>query len=233
MERFNLEELKQYCGRDKDVVFGFMRQMQLLLPNDTNSYYNIPPLVIYICLYYYRQHEIFTLYGNKMSVNETNNIVKCDGNYNTVYGNVIIDGLSQAIHVWKVKILELKYGCIYVGIDSSNKAVINEDFSDPEMNENSFYSVDQFGSSNTSWYDECTVETIVSLYNEGEIENGDCMTMKVNPSKKTIKYFKNEMNTEFTLFKDIDMSEGVKYHFAVAFAGTGSVQLIDYHLEPQ
>ena len=233
MERFNLEELKQYCGRDKNVVFGFMRQMQLLLPTDTNPYYIIPPLVIYICLYYYRHYEIFTLFGDKMSINEANNIVKCHGNYNTVYGKVIIDGLSQAIHVWKVKILELKYGCIYVGIDSSNKAVINEDFSDPDENENSFYSVDQYGSSNLKWMDECTVKTIRNLNYEGEIKKDDCMTMKVNPSKKTIKYFKNEMKTEFKLFEDIDMSEGVKYHFAVAFAGKGSVQLIDYHLEPQ
>ena len=144
MEKFNLEELKQYGGRDKDVVFGFMRQMQLLLPNDTNPYYNIPPLVIYICLYYYRHYEIFTLCGDEMSINKTNNIVKCHRYYNTVYGNVIIDGSSQAIHVWKLKILENIRKYIYVGIDSSNKQVRNEDFSDPDVNGHSFYSVDQY-----------------------------------------------------------------------------------------
>ena len=84
-------------------------------------------------------------------------------------------------------------------------------------------------SANSTWNDECTVETIYNLYEEGGLEKGDCMTMKVNPSKKTIQYFRNEMTTNL-LFKDIDMSEGVKYHFAVAFAGKGSVELIDYHL---
>ena len=42
MEFDKAEQVRQL--RDKDLTFGYIREAQLLLPNDDNPHYNIPEI---------------------------------------------------------------------------------------------------------------------------------------------------------------------------------------------
>ena len=54
---FTLEDSKLTDQKSKDLVFGFIKEAQGLLPSST--YYNIPALVAHVCLVYYYLNEYF------------------------------------------------------------------------------------------------------------------------------------------------------------------------------
>ena len=58
MATVNFAKLKNTENTIRNTVFGFIRQCQLLFDKDI-SYYNIPDLIAYICLSYYRNQYVF------------------------------------------------------------------------------------------------------------------------------------------------------------------------------
>ena len=131
---FDLEKVKHVNNRTKLLIFGYIHEME-----QTFSLI-IPELVSVICILYYYHFEHFTLYGYKMCINEIGTIATSDEHvqkftFNTVYGNVPINTVTECKkYRWKFKILSLPRNGIhiYIGIDSSNKLCINDDFTDPK-----------------------------------------------------------------------------------------------------
>ena len=70
----NFEKIKNIKQRDKDIVNGFIKKCELLLPKN-NSYYNIAQLIHYLISLYYVSQEYFTKHGYNMSLNNECNMV--------------------------------------------------------------------------------------------------------------------------------------------------------------
>ena len=68
-----LQDVKNIDERTKDIVFGYIRRLQLLLSRD-----NVPSLVSHWCLLYYYQREFFRKHPDvdNLSINESKNIAK-------------------------------------------------------------------------------------------------------------------------------------------------------------
>ena len=56
-----LELVKDVDSKTKDIVNGFLRRIQLLLPSDIYDIYhdNIPDLISYFCILYFYIREYF------------------------------------------------------------------------------------------------------------------------------------------------------------------------------
>ena len=72
----NFAKISTFDDRIKKIVFGFIRNSQKLLPKN-NQYYNIPDLVIQICLLYYLINDKFDkkCIGNQMFLDEKNETI--------------------------------------------------------------------------------------------------------------------------------------------------------------
>ena len=87
------------------AVSGYLRRCQLLIPRN-NVYYNIPSLVEYLCINYYRITEYFTSHGNYITLNDDKSIAQTIVNQrDTVYGNIEINNTKPMIYKWIFKIL--------------------------------------------------------------------------------------------------------------------------------
>lgn len=125
----DLNWVQSVIPRDRDSVFGFVRESQnsLFADKNNNSYFNIPSLISYVILYHYKA-EHFTIYGDDIELNEKDEIVSHIGqdNNNTVYGNILINFHQQLIYEWIIKVIKLpklKFRTYIggIGLDSSNK----------------------------------------------------------------------------------------------------------------
>ena len=116
----------------KDIVTGFIKDAQTLLPNEKSTYYNIPELIFILTIIYYFNPEYFTIHGKYMRLNETKDTVErfMDPEAfwirNTVYGNIVITKEDKGKFIWTFKTIEPPEETeIAIGIDSSGKAHAN------------------------------------------------------------------------------------------------------------
>ena len=126
----NLLQIKTIDVRSKNTVFGFIRESQSLFDTETQCY--IPDVVGYIVLMYCYIAEYFTVYGSNIEYNQSTNTIKyissCHGQHETAYGNINIDTNDNCIHRWTLRIINDECYEIFIGIDSSNKSYINDQF---------------------------------------------------------------------------------------------------------
>ena len=125
----------------KNIVFGFIRNQQTALSNSSNknnAYYTIPKLVKYLILIYYYMNERISVYGKSLKYDEIKNIItkRHDKSYLdvkpcTAYGTIDINGNYEYYMIYECN--------MYIGIDSSNKKHVNNDFLDEYVNKNDFY----------------------------------------------------------------------------------------------
>ena len=207
-----------------DVVSGYIRQCQKLLPKN-NIYYTIPSLVEQMCITYYWIHEYFTVYGDNITLDKINNIASSildEYNIETIYGNIIIDD-KPIIYKWIFKILKLE-SIIIIGIDSSNKQFCNGDYA-TKRNTNSYYS---YGSDGLKFGHNESEQFEV----EGEygycFKTGDIVIMELNVFDKTLGYYIN--NKYFGIaFDNIDFKNRY-YNIGVMFvAAENSIQLTEFN----
>ena len=132
MSSFKL--LKQIADQSrKDLIFGYIRELSKSHAFDLN----IPLVIKYFCLQYYFINEYFTRHGNNIAITNSqgtnNNLdimkVKKFGVKGTVYGNINID-ISYDEHIWKFIVNVDTESALRIGIDSSNKRWINNDFTE-------------------------------------------------------------------------------------------------------
>ena len=102
---------------NKDIVFGYLRNIQMLIPSDS-VYYTIPTLVWHWCLLYFHHKEFLQYYsrfGQKqpdhLFINKTRNIVKVlagSADFELkVFGNICIDEMDNKTYIWTIKILNV------------------------------------------------------------------------------------------------------------------------------
>ena len=110
------------------LVSGFVREI-----NDTlnSKLDNIPPLIPNACLLFYCIREDFTAKGDNIRA-DTDIIRTVNVGQNTVYGKMVIKPEdNKYIYKWVIQIIgtNYQYFAFSLGIDSSDKSIINDDFS--------------------------------------------------------------------------------------------------------
>ena len=221
MATLDFEIIKSIPQSIKDIIFGYLRNnQQILFKSKNNPYYNIPQLVAFIILSFYQNVEYFSEHGQSIKLNKKTNTISHEGKeYGTAYGNININGEINALYIWTIKIL-LDRKCIYIGLDSSNKKFINDDFSDYATNNNDFYAF-----CDGYIYNQQILE---DEYSELSVKNNDIIKMELNTKDKTLKYYINDKDQGIA-FKNIAFKNKI-FNLAIGFLSrsTESVQLIDF-----
>eukprot|EP01084_Bolivina_argentea_P225795 381483_1 len=103
MSTLSLNRVKMIDQRNKDIVFGFCKQSQHLLPQQ-NTFYNISRLIYFTCLLYYHEFETeqFMSYPMHIMISDDDNKRMTMKSYKrgTAYGNVNIYGYESFIYRW-------------------------------------------------------------------------------------------------------------------------------------
>lgn len=226
----DFSKFKYYDETDKYIVFGFFRQ--------TFQNINTPPVIMYICFYYFHHPEIFSYHGSFMSLNKINNILTfkhskpSNTKYNTAYGRLHIIRIdTKYIHKWEIKLLSLDPQTdIIIGIDSSNMEHVNSNFSDNEINVvPSFYAMNRqcAGKWNT-WDTKTEINSPLYWMQEKRLDAGDIITLQITSDSYNtliIEYFVNEY--EALKLKQVRITD-LGYRFAIAMNGNGSVEIVRY-----
>lgn len=77
----NLESVKCINQNIKDVVTGYIHNIQSLFPYEENPYYIIPELIQMIILLFCDKAEYFTIAGDDIDLDDSNpNIISYDAN---------------------------------------------------------------------------------------------------------------------------------------------------------
>ena len=102
----NIAEIKKIDTRTKHLLYGFIHNTQTLLPTN-NAYYNIPDLIVHLCLMFYYIKEcwdpIWCIDIGNFIVNK-NEITKKKSlmGYKSAFLSQIV---SKGIHHWRFKII--------------------------------------------------------------------------------------------------------------------------------
>ena len=156
---------------------------------------DIPMMIQYIFLMYYWIEEKFTICGRKLKLDGTN---KCKSipylrdyydktyEYNTVYGNNVIDvnDTSIAEYKWTFKYKNLGTVCMYFGIDASQNKMINQEFCSKWDNNHAFFSIGTSGYA-TSYCDEDVVEY-------GQMDDKGILHLILDMKKKKLYFALND-----------------------------------------
>ena len=246
----SFELIKTVDQKTKDIVNGFITDLQSLLPNDQSIYYNIPSLVFIIITLYYYNPEYFTIHGDYMKLNDAKNIVEKrsagrsirlygDSFANSVYGNILINKSSTGKHIWTFNIIKPNVGGIMViGIDSSNKKFPNDDSIGSEANNKTAYYGYQSKPVWIDWDDD--VIKSIRVFNSNVDENkypkyyGDIYShdsnevkMELNMNTKTLKYYVNGKDQGIA-FKNICFKNDEQYSMCITLYWEMTVKLSDY-----
>ena len=220
----SLQKVKRIDQRSKDLVFGYVHQLNPEL---------IIPEINYICLlYYYLIAERFILCTEKIKIFSSdendepkndifewnNDCQNDDDQWTNIHGNVIINPSEnpKAIITWTIKVLS-KADTYIIGIHSIYEDSVG-------------YGGDQagygwWGSSNTmigtrSNYSYC----------KERFTFGDVIKLELNVANKEVTYYKNGEKINF-VFENIDISSS--YHLLLRVLKRDNVpkgQLIDFEI---
>ena len=122
-----LEDVKNVDNGTQICVYGYIRRVQDIFPED-NVYFTIPKLVIHWILLYFYMPEEFKVFNPKKYVTSDNGKrltrLKNSG-VATCYGAVKITSLKETIHEWKFKIIK-RTRYIAIGIDETKYAMMKK-----------------------------------------------------------------------------------------------------------
>ena len=219
--------LKTIPQTQKDLVFGFVKDVEKLLQT-TNVYYIISSLVCYKILEFYYLREIFGNHGHMITLEESDLIASMNGKTSfssqTIIGTVIIDVHGSCIYKWKFKIIEMSLK-LAIGIVDRDQikddAFFAGDFTWQSVDFAAYHYEGRFEISFNEWS-----STECEDYGEGDI-----IEMKINTTDLTIEYAKN--GKWFGALKDADaitryINNSKEYQLAVMMSGVCKIVLVDF-----
>ena len=214
----SFEWLKKVPQRTKDCVHGYIHEAQHLFPID-NPYYNIPSLVVYLCLDYYCPRECFHQIGPKMTTNEDKNIVmmKKDGDYsyNTAYGQITTDPAMNCIYKWDIKVTNIGSGVLGIGL-CNIEHMIDECF----MTGNHCVAYWVGG-----------IEGPDMKYTKNtppKFDTNDTISVEINTKDKILKYYNNNQDVGDIEWENYKFDWSKCYCLAVSIMDHGSVKLLSF-----
>ena len=235
---FEMSALSQIPQRYKDCVFGYVKNVQKLLPWN-NVYYNIPPAVTFLILEYYYIKEAFGIHGDGIKLDKTSMIATRCSRWedNCVFGTVLIDFDKDFIYKWELKMLSSDdqlplntFGHVAIGIVATEYVDLckNTIFT-------GYYCNNDFVAYHNRIYNTFQIEWMKYAENSGKSYCvNDTIKMEINTKNKTIEFSKNDKSFG-VLYRDrygrnvyiVDSSR--KYRLAV-FMGKGRsmIQLVNF-----
>lgn len=123
----SLQSLKWVDQKCKDIVYGFIKQMEKSLKLKTIPFeiFNIFLAFYYGCEYFNKSMEgSFKISDDRLSI--TANEDCADDNYHTIYMNQSVESLSEEIICWTFKVNKLR-GYTYFGVTNAKSKQILED----------------------------------------------------------------------------------------------------------
>eukprot|EP01084_Bolivina_argentea_P223569 378251_1 len=197
----------------RDIVFGFIRDIQALLSKNII----VPSEIVYMCLLYFYNVEYFTTHGSDMSIHDNGQIVKhhATGYYydadvndgNTVYGNLEINPNDYIKCIWIFKMIKL-----------STDAMIAIGLASTQANTESCFHGCWVNAADAEWvrsepeedcvnvsyaYQKCDNDIlfITSIdgfqadsdkdYGNSDLNEGDEIKMELDIQNRTLKYYVN------------------------------------------
>ena len=239
----DFQSVKKVDQRTRDIVNGFIKQTQSILPSNDNPYYNIPSLVFILTILYYSNPEYFTIHGENMKVNENKDVIECIRairDNNTVYGNFVITKEDKGKFMWTFKLYKAESGAIArIGIDSSNKKFANTDLTGYGNNENAYYIYHSYYVEYPGLWRGCN--KIIShntdlnpnnygVYGYGCHEQSE-VKMVLNMDNKTMTYDIHEQDQLKSIVSEtISFENDEHYSMCISLNGTMSVQLSNFNV---
>ena len=195
----SLEDVKFIDQRTKDVIFGYIKDVQQLFPKD-NSYYIIPKLVIYWCLLYYYQNEQFdpTQCSAKIKLSDNNTIATQSSRGPMMV--LLTSKHKTGIHEWKFKLLHKTDYTAIIGVYKTKyDADLDQHLAHAGKGKGYGLDVDTYLTDGTTGY------TSDKIYGE-KCVTGDVITMILDLEALQLKYCINGKDYG-TAFKDIECTE--------------------------
>ena len=244
MEVNFFQDMKKVNQKTRDIVYSFVKQVQSVLPNQDNPYYNIPPLVFMLATIYYFNPEYFTSHGDCMKLSGNNDTIQSIGDkcgttsINTVYGNIIIRREDTGKFIWTFKIIQPPNEVILIiGIDSSKKECINTKFTNSSRFDYTFYGY--YSYYDADYDDYRTGARLISskeankqnwksdvygpVYTDKESE----VVMELNMNDKSLKYHVNGED-QGVAFDNICFRNDEQYTMCISLDEIMSVKLVDF-----
>ena len=219
----NMEDIDQ---NTLDLVNGFIKKSQILLPHKLNTFYIIPKLVLFTILSYYHEMEYFdkNLCGPIFKItneNKTiNNINNTDYGYKTCYGAKIISSMLNKTYIWTIKNNETQTGGLCIGIDNAGAKWKDTDFDSKK--EKASYAYNGCNGALYGWNHDRK-----SGYPMFRVKN-DILIMKlqfVKNNNKGILSYKVNDDKEFITHQDIPRENELNYRFAISAATEPKIKI--------
>ena len=229
------KEIDGIDQKTKNIVFGFIRQFE----KNYELIHNIPDLVIFTCLAFYRMAEFFSKCGDSVTISGLNKDILTntqDGNSwgNTSYGNIWHNSMDKIIIKWTLFMKKFNYGTtkrndesgglghnILFGIVTQD-CHENEDFSELIGHQNYMYSNDGGKWEHGSYK--------ASMMHQLAIYEGDTVIITLDLIQRQITYrISEDADKDVLVHEDIIQNDDTKYKLAVSLFMNGNcVILKDY-----
>ena len=230
---FNLEVAKKVDHKTRDIINGYIRNAQKLLPE--NSFYNISSLIQTIIMIYCYNPEYFTIHGKGLKLNENKDTIQFMEQYMTLnaytaYGNIAINKYDQGIFIWKFKIVKpLRVAIIAIGIDSSQKKHPNLHFAHADTPCYGYQSYGNTSREPPTGLRLCTVLDDNNDTNYGCIYSNDRdeIIMEFDMNDKTLRYLVNGKDQGIA-FNNITFDNNEEYTMCVSLDDDMIIQLTEF-----
>ncbi len=209
------------------LIFGYTREVQSELK------LNIPIMIQYIFMTHYWIKEQFTIHGRDITLDKTNKNAHAKNQesleryeFQTVYGNNVINAKDTAVikYEWSFRYINTNGSDIYIGIDSSNDTITEDDFSDPDTNRHRFYALGSLGES-YSYNEEMGCNYYGGNkschYNKEDII---VMTLEIKDKYGELMIRNDKSKNEAIIGKHIDLKND-QYNMAVAIVPILKVEI--------
>mmetsp|Transcript_38880 Transcript_38880/g.34442 ORF Transcript_38880/g.34442 Transcript_38880/m.34442 type:complete len:241 (-) Transcript_38880:133-855(-) len=231
----NTFKINNIDERTKDIVNGYTKNVQLILPQRSNPYFNIPSAVYGMITIYYHQTEHFSSHGSYITLNQFKDTIKhvSSDQASTVYGKVSVTKQDIGKHIWKFKIIEPNVSAILtIGIDSSSEPILNRKFF-TSYNPNTYYGYQCYanGHANTgakvaNWkYPFAPERKYGQIYSDKQ--NEIRMELFIDNKGGKLQYYVNNED-QGVAFEDIEFDEEQEYKMCISLDEHMTIKLVDY-----
>ena len=219
MEEWKVITSKKLNENTLNVVNGYIRKKQLLLPFLENNYYIIPSLVIHLILLYYFDGEYFATNPVVYEISNDRKIIKKTMSKwgPSIYGNISIPSTGKGVYFWIFKIL---HPCTSTTFGITSDINNDEQFWSVASNSNygAMYAGHKASKGKMEWgYPKFT-----------NFEVGTLVKMELNLSRKELIFYIDDKCLG-PVYTNIDVGEDIKYKMAIDMIHlNGEIQFIEF-----
>ena len=212
--------------RSKLLIQGYIKMMQtgLFAEKNDNPYYNIPTLIIHICIWFYNEIDRFSISGHCFKISENGDSVTCidESDRHSAFGTIGIDlsKINNVIYRWDLKIDRLQdvYEMNIGVVSNRRQQYLMGDFCVDIMGDDIYFAVEQWGyvesNSDSDKIDNCN-----------KFRQGDIVSIQLNTNKRNISYYINNVQQGIA-YKNIEQKI---YYLALTFRSEGNcVKILDF-----